>query len=328
MGLHGPSITSAPITNENCVHLSGLRVRRPGWRWRGAGCGRAAPRALVARRPAPACATRGRGVKNAPIRIKLSDQREAPGALEGCDTPHHASARSFPRTTIPQVACAMREIVTTVADAAARTTRCVLRRSPLGGATFRQTLVFGFLGNPEASLEELSQTAAALGVGSTPQALDQRLTEAAAACLQPVLHAARARVVAADPSAIPLLARLTAVALQDSSPIVLPDAWAPVWRGWGGTTSERTKAALQLQVRLEMRPGRLAVHRQDGRASDRAAELPGRLEVGTLRIADLGSWRLDAFRALTPQRVCWLSRLQVQSAIADATGRARPSWRG
>jgi hypothetical protein len=64
-------------------------------------------------------------------------------------------------TTIPQVARTMREILTPVAAAAARTTRFVLRRSPLGGATFSQTLVFGFLGTPEASLEERSQTAAA-----------------------------------------------------------------------------------------------------------------------------------------------------------------------
>jgi SAM-dependent methyltransferase len=46
----------------------------------------------------------------------------------------------------------MREILTTVADTAARTTQCVLRRSPLGGATFSQTVVFGFLGNPGAFL--------------------------------------------------------------------------------------------------------------------------------------------------------------------------------
>ena len=102
-------------------------------------------------------------------------------------------------TTIPQVARAMREILTTIADAAARTTQFVVRRSPLGGATFSQTLVFGFLGNPEASLEELTQTAAALGVAITPQALDQRCTEAAAACLKQVLHAALTRALAHPP---------------------------------------------------------------------------------------------------------------------------------
>jgi hypothetical protein len=54
-------------------------------------------------------------------------------------------------TTLPPVARTMREILTTTADEAARTTRVVQRTSPLGGATVTQTLVFGFLGNPQAS---------------------------------------------------------------------------------------------------------------------------------------------------------------------------------
>ena len=58
-------------------------------------------------------------------------------------------------TTIPQVARAMREILTTTAAEAGRATRFVQRTSPLNGATFSQTLVFGFLGNPQATLEEL-----------------------------------------------------------------------------------------------------------------------------------------------------------------------------
>ena len=114
-------------------------------------------------------------------------------------------------TTIPQVARAMREILTTTADEAARATRFVQRTSPLGGATFSQTSVFGFLGNPQATLEELAQTAAALGVEISPQALDQRFTAAAAACLEQVLTAAISRVIAAEPVAIPLLARFPAV---------------------------------------------------------------------------------------------------------------------
>src|SRR5215510_8428951 len=86
--------------------------------------------------------------------------REAPMALCGCYGQHSAAKRSFPMTTLPQVARTMREILTTTADEAARTTRFVQRTSPLGGATFTQTLVFGFLGNPQASLEELTPTAA------------------------------------------------------------------------------------------------------------------------------------------------------------------------
>jgi len=223
-------------------------------------------------------------------------------------------------TTIPQVARAMREILTTTAAEAARTTRFVQRTSPLSGATFSQTLVFGFLGNPQATLEELTQTAATLGVAISPQALDQRFTASAAACLEHVLLTAIARVITAEPVTIPLLQRFTAVYVQDSSTIVLPEVCAAQWHGCGGRTASATSAALKLQARLEMGTGRLDVQLQEGRASDRAAVLPGPLPAGALRLADLGYWSLDAFAALAQHEVFWLSRLQMQTAVYDATG--------
>lgn len=135
-----------------------------------------------------------------------------------------------------------------------------------------------------------------------------------------MLHAALARVIAAAPVAIPLLARFTAVSLQDRSTIVLPDALAPVWQDCGGSTSARTTAALKRQVCLEMRTGRLAVQLQDGRSADQAAQFPGRLAAGALHMADLGYWSLDAFRTLTQPGGFWRSRLQVQTAIYAPTG--------
>jgi hypothetical protein len=217
----------------------------------------------------------------------------------------------------------MREILTTTAEDAARPTRFVQRTSPLSGATFSQTLVFGFLGNSPATLEELTQTAAALGVDISPQALDQRFTASAAACLQQVLLTAMARVITAEPVAIPLLQRFTAVYVQDSSPIVLPEVFAAQWHGCGGSTASSTSAALKLQARLEMCTGRLDVQLQEGRASDRAAVLPGPLPAGALRLADLGYWSLGAFAALAQHEVFWLSRLQLQTAVYDATGNRR-----
>ena len=223
-------------------------------------------------------------------------------------------------TTIPQVARAMREILTTTAAEAGRATRFVQRTSPLSGATFSQTLVFGFLGNPQATLEELTQTAATLGVEISPQALDQRFTASAAACLHQVLLTAIARVITAEPVAIPLLERFTAVYVQDSSTIILPEVFAAQWRGCGGSTASSASAALKLQARVEMRTGRLDVQLQEGRASDRAASLPGPLPAGALRLADLGYWSLEACAALEQHKVFWLSRLQMQTAVYDATG--------
>ena len=76
--------------------------------------------------------------------------------------------------TVTQVAKAMQTVLTKAANQAGRTTGFIKREVKLSGATFCQSLVFGWLANPEASLEELSQTAALVGVQITPQGLDQR----------------------------------------------------------------------------------------------------------------------------------------------------------
>jgi hypothetical protein len=162
-----------------------------------------------------------------------------------------------------------------------------------------------------------------LGIEISPQALDQRFTASAAACLHQVLLTAIARVLTAEPVAIPLLERFTAVYVQDSSTIILPEVFAAQWHGCGGSTASSASAALKLQARLEMRTGRLDVQLQEGRASDRAAVLPGPLPAGALRLADLGYWSLEAFAALEQHKVFWLSRLQMQTAVYDATGARR-----
>jgi len=183
-------------------------------------------------------------------------------------------------TTRPQVARARRAILTTTAVEAGRTTRFVQRTSPLHGATFSQTLGLGFLGNPQAPLEALTHTAAALGVALSPQAREQRCTASAAACLPQGLLTAIARGLPAEPVAIPLLERLTAVSVQDSSTMVWPESFAAPWHGGGGRTASSSSAALKLQARLARGTGRLAVPLQEGRASARAAVLPGPRPAG------------------------------------------------
>src|SRR5918911_797837 len=97
------------------------------------------------------------------------------------------SAEELQMTSIPQVAQALETVFTTIADQAGRTSDFIVRQVKLRGSTFVQTLVFGFLADPHATLEALAQTAAALGLHITPQALDLRFTETAAACLEQVL---------------------------------------------------------------------------------------------------------------------------------------------
>src|SRR5688500_5657296 len=157
-----------------------------------------------------------------PIRIKRSEHDESSCGIMRVVDPLMTN-RSFPMPIINQVADALQDVFGAVAQRLARDTRFVQRESKLGGAHFVQTLVFTYLANPNATLEELSQTAAALGVAITPEGLTQRFTAQAATFLQEVLAAAVTRTLAADPLAIPLLERFAAVYLEDSTSIGLQD---------------------------------------------------------------------------------------------------------
>jgi hypothetical protein len=207
--------------------------------------------------------------------------------------------------SIPQVAKALRTVLTTTANRAARVTRFVQRRSKLSGAKFVQTLVFGWLANPQATYEELAQTAATLGVQISPQGLAERFSERAAQCVERVLHAAVQQVIAAAPVALPLLQRFTALYLDDSTQVTLPAALASVWRGsGGGATAAGQSAALKLPVRLDWKSGQLrGPCLQAGRASDRTSPTQHTpLPAGSLRLADLGYFALDVLQTIAAQR--------------------------
>src|SRR5437764_11328448 len=138
-------------------------------------------------------------------------------------------------TTITQLAAAMQTVLTVFPETVARSSGFTRRRSKCTAARFVQTLVFGWLALPSATLENLAQTAAARGLPITPQGLTERFTPAAATLLRHVLAAAVARVITAEPALVPLLQRFTAVLLLDSTTILLPAALATVWPGCGGT---------------------------------------------------------------------------------------------
>jgi len=224
--------------------------------------------------------------------------------------------------TIPQVAGVLQRVLGPVAERAARATGFVQRASKLTGARFVQTLVFGWLAQPEARLSQLAQTAATLGVALSPQALDGRFGAASAACLREVLEEAVQIVLAADPVAVPVLRRFTAVAVQDCTTIRLPDALAAVWPGCGGGTPSSGAAAVKLGVRLDVVTGQLAgPYVEAGRTNDRATIVAAApLPPGALRLADLGFFRLDELAAQATQGVWWLSRWQPGTALYAPDG--------
>lgn len=225
-------------------------------------------------------------------------------------------------TSVSQLCQTFQTVLTTIADRAARATHFVQRQSKLTGAAFAQTLVFGWWNNPDATYEQLAQTATGLGVPITAQGLESRFTAEAAECLKQILETAVQQVVVADPVAIPLLQRFNGVFLQDSTTITLPDALAELWQGCGGSIAAGTSAALKVQAQVNMGNGQFThLDLQAGRAQDKTAPMQtAPLPPGALRIADLGYLSIPVLRAYGEQGVYWLTRYQASVLLFTPEG--------
>jgi hypothetical protein len=220
---------------------------------------------------------------------------------------------------IPQIAEAMQIVLTTAADIFGRLTGFVKRERKLTGSGFVQTVVFGWLGKPDASLEELTQTATSIGIEISPQGLDKRFNYEASECLKQTLDKAVGTLICDTPVAIPILQRFNGVYIQDSSIVVLPDELSDIFQGCGGSSEKNTQASVKLQVRLDMNTGGIdGPYLQSGRVSDRSSYLQGKpLPKGAIRIADLGYFSLDNLISLNTQGVYWLSKIFSQCQLYD-----------
>jgi hypothetical protein len=96
---------------------------------------------------------------------------------------------------IEEIAQAMQEVLTDEAAQAGRTSSFVQRAAKFDGSAFVQTFVFTYLSDPHATVTDLAQTAASLGITITGSGIVQRCTAAATTCVQTVLGKAVQRVL-------------------------------------------------------------------------------------------------------------------------------------
>ena len=220
-------------------------------------------------------------------------------------------------SSLPQVATAIQAVLTEVPEAVARATGFLCRRSKLTPVRFVQTLVLGWWHHPEATLAQLSQTAALLGVGISPQGLAQRFTAAAAALLRERLEAVVAQVITAEPVASDVRRRFPAVYILDSTTVALPDALAAIWPGCGGRVATGTQAALKATVRLDPVGGGLdGPALSAGRTQDKSSPLQrAPVPAGALRVADQGFWSLAVLERIAAAGGYFLSRLHLQTTV-------------
>jgi hypothetical protein len=226
-------------------------------------------------------------------------------------------------TTVAELAATLQSVFTTEADDAARDSGFLRRRRAFSGATFVQTLTFGWLANPSASLDELAELAGDLGCPVSPQALDQRFTPQAVDCLDQVLHAALLRLVGACPVAAPLLQRFHGVYARDCSTITLPGALADAWPGCGHARPQLPSAGVKLHVGLELSSGALEnLSVQAARTSDRCAVgTHAPLPAGALLLEDLGFFDVPRLRHYDGQGCYVLSRAPTRLCVRRGGGR-------
>jgi len=228
---------------------------------------------------------------------------------------------------IPQISQAMQSLLTTTTEAVAAAIQYVKRpdKAKFTPSTLVQTLVYGWLAHPAATVTQLAQMASRVGVDIAPQALDQRFTMATATLLQQVLAASMQHAIAADPVAIPILQRFTSVRVHDSTTISLPDTLTSMWRGCGNDTTRGT-AGLKCGVQIDLLTGALCgLDLVDGRTSDHTLPVQhAPMPTGSLRLADLGFYNLDVLAQIHADGGYWLSRVQSNTLVAYPGGEPQP----
>ena len=213
-------------------------------------------------------------------------------------------------SSVPQQAETVQRILEEEARQRARETGFIERERAFNGADFAQALILGWLQHPDERLSGFTQLLQRRQVSITASGLSQRFTKEAATFMQRVLERLAEVQMQVEAVDVPLLRRFSAVRVEDSSVVLLPQDLADIWHGCGGSTG-MSEAALKLFVRWDVLAGKLEGPRlTDGRHSDHKSPFNDEdLPVGGLYLADLGFfalWRLQRLvQAITNAlRVC------------------------
>lgn len=212
--------------------------------------------------------------------------------------------------TLTQVADAMQYILQEVADELGTETGFIQRKRKFSGASFVQSLVFGWLAKADCSMEELSQSAANIGVQVSRQGIDERFNAVAAGFLQRMVEETVKCVLRRSSVPTAILKRFNGVYLEDSTVVKLPAVLKDIWAGCNDS-------ALKISVRWDLQQGGLEqVQLHAGREHDQQAtlhDLP--LPAGALQLRDLGYFDLATMQKHAHNGSYWVMRYKVGTLI-------------
>ena len=214
--------------------------------------------------------------------------------------------------TVTSCAVALQTLLCSRAEELAQATGLVQRCRRLRGMQWVQTLVFGWMEQPNATLEDLTDQAALLGATISPQGLDRWFCPQGADCLKQLAQQAVGVLLETQPAAIPLLQRFQRVSVEDCTVVALPASLATDYPGCGGDDDDdRNQAALKMYVRMDLIDGQVTdLAFQPGKQPDvTAGQQAAPLPAGSLRLKDMGFFDRDMLRRDRKAGVHWISRL-------------------
>ena len=218
-------------------------------------------------------------------------------------------------TTVAELSQILQQLLIEDANRLGRESGFIQRQRKLSGATFAQSLVFGWQANPKASLEELCQSARVCGVEISPQGLQERLnSKQAHQFLKQLLLKGVTYLVQNEGERDDLLKGFNGVYIQDSSRIELPSELASIWSG-----TSQNGATLKVHAVMDYGKGRFDLTLASGRAHDCPLQTVN-LPAGSLRLADLGYFKVKVFEQLNQQGSWWVSRLPARAGIWQDDG--------
>ena len=215
-------------------------------------------------------------------------------------------------TSLQELAEILQQLLIIDANHLGRSSGFIQRQRKLTGASFVQTLVFGWQANPRASLEDLCQAASTGGVTISPQGLQERLNERGAAFLKQMLEQSLSYLVQAEAASFEFLKQFKGVYLQDSTVIPLPASLATTWQGNGNQMGG--SAAVKVQTVLDYQHGRLELQLAHARQHDcplQTTDLPRE----ALRLADTGYFKVKVFQELNQGEVAWVARIPARVGV-------------
>jgi hypothetical protein len=201
----------------------------------------------------------------------------------------------------------IQEFMQTIATEQGNESGFVKRQSKMTATVFAETLILGLLDNPEASLNDLVQVSAKLGVEISEPGLHGRINDEGVELLKGLLDSSLKQFAAQGAVPAAVLSRFSRVDMLDSTQITLPKALAPYFAGYN---SPGTEAALKIQLSVDYLKGRLnALQIGAGRVPDQTCELAVRLATpGSLQLFDMGYAVLDYLRRIGQQDAYYLTR--------------------